>query len=116
MQSHATHCTPVSVPGVPTAMVSSASTSIFLSWSMPSGSMVERYEIVWQRVTSRECPDEGVGTVTITDGRTSYNIEGLEEGSNYSIVVIAINAAGSAVSHPVTRKTGETGEELTNTI
>ena len=87
----------MSVPGKPTLLVSS--TAISLSWSMPSGSVVERYELVWQKVTSRECPDEDIGSDIITDGRTSYNIVGLQGGSSYSIAM-----------------TRETGERSTNSI
>ena len=98
------------MPGTPTAVVSS--TSIYLAWSVPSGSVVESYEVVWERVTTRKCPDEDIGSTLITDGSTSYNIVGLEEGSSYSIVVTASNAAGSAVSESVTGSTGESGEGL----
>ena len=45
----------------------------------------------------------------ITGGSTSYTITRLEEDSNYTITVTATNAAGSAVSVPVTRMTREAG-------
>jgi len=84
-------------------------TTISLSWSVPSGS-VDSYMVTWKRDTSGECPLENRGNRTLTDGYFSYTIEQLEEDSNYTITLTAINAAGSAVSDPVTRLTREAGE------
>ena len=50
------------------------------------------------------------------DGSLSYTIEQLEEDSNYTITLTAVNAAGSAVSDPVTGLTREAGEGLTEII
>ena len=100
-------------PGQPSVTLSSTkANNISLSWSVPSGSVVDSYEVVWERNTSGECPDEDEGSATITDGSTSYTITGLEEDSSYTITVTATNAAGSAASDPVTGMTGETGEGL----
>ena len=88
---------------------SSTDTTSDVSWSIPSGSVVESYVVMWQRDTSRECPDEDISSTTITDGSLSYTIAGLEEDSSYTITVTASNVAGSAVSDPVTGMTGETG-------
>ena len=68
--------------------------------------------MMWERDTSKECPAVDVDSTTTTGGSTSYNISGLEEDSNYTITVTATNAAGSAVSVPVTTMTGEAGEGL----
>ena len=57
-----------------------------------------------------KCSDEDMGSTTITNGSTSYTIAGLEEDSNYTITVTAINAAGSAVSDPITGITEKAGE------
>ena len=85
-------------------------TSISLSWTS-AGSEVDSYEVMWQRDTSGECPDEDEDSISLTDGSTSYDIMGLEEDSSYSITVTASNAAGSsAVSNPVTAMTLEAGE------
>ena len=102
----------VAVPGQPSIIdISTTSTSISLSWSVPSGSVVTSYEVMWQIDTSVECSDEDEGSTTITDGSTSYEIMGLEEDSSYSLTVTAVNAAGSsAVSETVTAMTEEAGE------
>ena len=94
-------------------MDSTTATNISLSWTS-AGSVVDSYEVVWERDTSGECPDEDEGSVTITGG--SYTITGLEEDSNYTITVNATNAAGSAASEPVTAMTGEAGEGLTDMV
>ena len=84
-------------------------TSISLSWTS-AGSEVDSYEVMWQRDTSGECPDEDEDSISLTDGSTSYDILGLEEDSSYSTTVTASNAAGSAVSNMVTAMTLEAGE------
>ena len=84
---------------------STTATTISLSWSVPSGSVVESYEVTWER--------EGIrSSTTITDGSTSYNITGLEAEANYTITVAASNGAGSAVSDPVTGTTGRAGSMM----
>ena len=98
------------VPGQPSVSVgTTTSTSISLSWSVSSGSVVTSYEVMWQRDTSGECPDEDEGSTTISS--TILDIMGLAGISNYTISVTAVNAAGSsAVSETVTAMTEEAGE------
>ena len=99
------------VPAQPSLTVgTTTATSISLSWTS-AGSEVDSYEVMWQRDTSGECPDEDEDSISLTDGSTSYDIMGLEEDSSYSITVTASNAAGSsAVSNTVTAMTMEAGE------
>ena len=100
------------VPGQPNVNVqSTTATSISLSWTS-AGSEVGSYEVMRQRDTSGECPDEDEDSISLTDGSTSYDIMGLEEDSSYSITVTASNAAGSsAVSNTVTAMTLEAGKK-----
>ena len=88
---------------------STIATTISLSWTS-AGSVVDSYEVMWERGTSGECSDEDEGRATITDGSTSYTITGLEEDSRYIITVNATNDAGRAISVSVTEKTEEAGE------
>ena len=85
------------------------STSISLSWSVPSDSVVTSYEVMWQRDTSVGCSDEDEGSTTITGGSTSYEIMGLAGVSSYTISVTAVNAAGSSVVSEIAM-TEEAGE------
>ena len=66
--------------------------------------------MMWEKDPSGECSDVDEGSATITGGSINYTITGLEEDSNYIITVAATNAAGCAVSVPVTAMTGEAGE------
>ena len=77
------------------------------------GSLVHRYEVMWERDTSAgECPDVDKGNTTITDGSTSHTIMELEEDSTYIITVRASNAIGSSVSDSGSGVTGEAGKQL----
>ena len=75
--------------------------------------MVDSYEVMWQRDTSGDCPDEDEGSMSITDGSTSYMITGLEEDSSYSITVEAMNSIGMATSNTTTGMTQEASKQQT---
>ena len=96
---------PVLTAGTTTA------TTITISWTSV-GSEGVSYEIMWERDTSLKCTGfSDMGSTTITDGSTSYDITELEEDSTYSITVTTSNSAGSsAVSNTVTAMTMEAGE------
>ena len=86
----------LSAPGKPVISQGAITgTSITISWTVPSGSMVDSYEVVW---------DDGSDTVS---GATSYTIEGLEEGRTYTITVTATNVAGQTQSETFTASTTE---------
>ena len=94
----------------PSVNISSiTATSITLSWSVPSDPVVDSYEVMWQRDTSGECPDEDEGSTTITDGSTSYTITELEEDSTYSVTVTAVYSIGNVKSNMTVAKTPEAG-------
>ena len=86
-------------------------TSITISWTS-AGSEDVSYEVMWQTDDVGGCSGgSDMGSTTITDGSTSYDITELEEDSTYSITVTASNSAGSsAVSNTVTAMTMEAGE------
>ena len=97
-------------PDMPALVVgNTTATSISLSWSVPSGSEVDSYEVMWQRDTSGECPDEDMDSVTVSGITTSYTITDLEENSNYSIILRAVNMVGSAHSNTTTATTLDSG-------
>ena len=87
--------------------------TVSLSWTS-AGSVVDSYEVMWQRDTSGDCSDEDEGSMSITDASTSYMITGLAGVSSYSIAVTATNAAGSAASEPLTVMTTGAGKTTLN--
>jgi len=96
---------------MPSVVVASATaTTISLSWSVPYGSVVDNYQVMWQGDTSGNCSTGDVGSTAIADGSTSYQITGLQENSNFNISLIATNAAGSAVCDSITAMTEEASE------
>ena len=79
-------------------MTTITATSISLSWSIPSGSVVTSYEVMWRALSTND--DGGSGTSgSITS--TSYTIQELESNTVYSVTVTVTNAAGSTISHPI---------------
>ena len=97
-------------PPVLSVIESTAVTAISLFWTS-AGSVVDSYEVLWQRDNSGDCPDENHGSMSITDGSTSYMITGLEEDSSYSITVEAVNSIGMVTSNTATAMTQETGKQ-----
>ena len=93
-------------------VAATTATAIFLSWSVPSGSVVTSYEVMWQRDTSVGCSDEdeGSGTRNTNAISTGYGISGREEDSLYRITVTAVNSIASIVSDTVAAMTKEAGE------
>ena len=88
-----------------------SATSISLSWTS-AGSEVDSYEVMW---TSDECPDDvDEDSATITE--TSYIIEGLREGTGYTITVSATNSAGTSPSDSVTGETQELCKCIVRTL
>ena len=66
--------------------------------------------MMWQRDTSGECPDEDEDSVTITNGNsTSYTITDLEENSNYSIILRAMDMVGNVQSNTIFATTLDAG-------
>ena len=110
--------TPVPVPGQPSiSLDSTTATTISLSWSVPSGSVVTSYEVMWQKFSnagtsgSTTRAEDGVGASgEITNSSTSYTIEGLESGTFYSITVRVTNTAGSTDSPTVNVATSKEGK------
>ena len=86
-------------------------TTITITGTTPTGSVVTRFEVRWQRDASVGCSNVNQQSITVNGGFTSYTITGLEPGNRYTINVTASNAAGSGpVSNSITAMTTETSE------
>ena len=90
-------------------MVNVTTTSvIFLSWSVPDGSVVTSYEVEW---SSYQCQDdETEGSTTITDSSTNYTIMNLRPGTSYNVSATASNSAGDSPTATVTVETEKTSK------
>ena len=96
------------VPGQPSiTTVNPSTSSISLSWSVPDGSVVTSYEVMW---TSGECGGVLSNSTTITGSYTSHTISSLRGDTTYTIRVTVTNPAGSNTSNPMTGETRERGE------
>ena len=95
------------VPDLPVITVdSTTATSIIISGGVPSDSVADSYEVIWERDITVGCSNEDEGMTTSVG-----EIANLQEDSNYTITVTAFNSAGSsAVSNTVTAMTMEAGE------
>ena len=82
-----------------------ANTSVFLTWSIPSGSVVAFFEVKWYSDHCLSKLDEGRDIASNTS--TNYTIPHLGAGTSYNITVSAINSAGTSPSHTVTVDTEE---------
>ena len=76
-------------------VASTTATSISLSWTS-AGTVVDSYEVMWERDTSGECDDEDTNSTSLSGSSFSYTIQDLEEDSTYTITVSASNDIGSA--------------------
>ena len=87
------------MPGIPELQIHSAiADSIIFSWTVPSGSVVDRYQIIWEinqdpLVTFRE-------PSLLPVSFNNYTVTGLQGYGDaiVSITVTAYNSAGSATS------------------
>ena len=87
---------------------STTSNSIQISWT-GSCTVVDGYEVKWERDTTRECRDVKLVNTTITKDSTSYSITGLEEDSHYTITV-TVKKAGIAINSSIMGVTAEAGK------
>ena len=96
-------------PGQPTIHTNeTADTTVFFSWSVPSGSVVESYVLEW---SSNKCPGDEVENSTTMNGTlTNFTISNLRSDTNYSITINASNAAGNSTSKLLTVYTPVMGE------
>ena len=87
-------------------MITPSTSSISLSWSVPDGSVVTSYDVIW---TSGECGGMLNGSTTNTGSSLSHTITDLRGGTTYTITVTVINPAGSNTNYR-TGRTREHGE------
>ena len=84
----------ITVPDKPVILSNQTTeTTIFISWSVPSGSVVEQYEVEW---SSHQCSDGQVETVSRNS--SNFTVSNLWPETNYTISVSALNSVGRSTS------------------
>ena len=76
-------------------VISESPTSINLTWTQPGDEVVDSYEVSF----SYQGPCSGFNhtNTTTVDGTTrQYTLTGLQEFSNYTVTVVAVNDAGGS--------------------
>ena len=91
------HCFPVPVPVLSapniTMAVSQSPTSINLTWTQPEGEVVDSYEVSFS--FKRSCDGfNHTNTTTVAGTTRQYTLTGLQEFSNYTVTVVAVNGSG----------------------
>ena len=81
--------------------VSQSPTSISLTWTQPEGEDVDSYEVSFS--FQRSCDGfNHTNTTTVADTTRQFTLTGLQEFSNYTVTVVAVNGArrsgGSSVN------------------
>ena len=71
------------------------SNSFTITWTQPDGDVVDCYEITYYY--EGPCPGvtEGSGNVTVNGSAREYTVSGLQEFSNYTVILTAINTVGN---------------------
>ena len=91
-------------------VVSAMTTSIVISWTLIAGVVAEEYTISYSNTENTDCFTISQ-TVPITDGsEDSYNIEDLEEGTEYSISVSLIRGGAVTDMDNIKHSTTDAGE------
>ena len=78
---------------------SPTATTISLTWNMTGNIFIEIFEISYSYTVTTCTAPAGSGMVTISDGtRRSHTLNGLNEDSQYTITVTAINNQGQTMA------------------
>ena len=107
-------------PGAPEITLESASgDSLTVSWSVPSGTVVEMYELMWIIEGPQLQPVEIRNTVSSSTHRYSVPVLNMYENVTVVMTVTSVNAVGSSSSSPLTVhsdiiQSGPTSEETIN--
>ena len=88
-------------------------TYIDISGTVPSGSVMTGYYVMWYRDTSVGCSHLNNTTLRMDEQTIVTRVTNLEEGNRYTIAVKSFNLAGvsSESSNNITIMTQESGEK-----
>ena len=106
------------LPSPPTILnTSPQSTSITLTWSQPSGDVVDSYQISYS-YTIRVCGNlvMNAANISVANSSRMYSLTGLEENSDYTIFLTAINVNGSSPTVNTAIRTTLAGSYILNSL
>ena len=87
-------------PTIGVTAIATTARSITITWIHSTAIFIDRFEVTYS-YTVRRCspPISGSGTGSISDStRRSHTLSGLNEDSDYTITVRAINDVGSSMN------------------
>ena len=91
-------------------LVNHSSTKLGLSWTPPGNTSVENYKITYSYIGPCSVSPNVTMTIPGIAGDTSeHTVTGLQEFSNYSFVITAVNSEGEENSSIVTGSTLSAG-------
>ena len=91
--------------------ISSNATSIALTWTQSLGEVVDQYIIAYS-FTERDCGFSGSNSVRLSGLIRSYRqADGVQENSDYTVGIIAKNAAGNSTLIIASVTTAAAGNE-----
>ena len=98
-------------PSSPIVATSPQSTSITLTWSQSPGDVMDSYQISYS-FTIRGCGVEvgGDNVSTVNGSSREYTLTRLEENSDFTISITAMNGAGSSPPANTTARTLTNGK------
>ena len=87
-------------------------TSIFIDWTVVDGVVPTGFTVSFSNTDNTDCFTD-TSTTTITDGSArSYNIEDLQEGTEYTIIVSLLRGDEATDEDTVTQATDDARETL----
>ena len=95
-------------PSSPTTLASPSQspTSITLSWEQPAGDVVDRYDIVYTYLGGCSDYTQPENMAAVNDGAArEYTLQNLQEFSNYTLTITAVNYAGQSIQTKLTATT-----------
>ena len=102
--------TPASSP--PSSVTATShTTSIYLSWTQQDDDYIESFEITYSYQGPCSSGDPAPSNLTLNDNTTrNYTVTGLEEFSDYIIIITAVNRAGRNQKNISTKTLAEGNE------
>ena len=105
---------PAPSPSAPVINVITRTTSLRFTWTQPEGEIVSHYVIAASYVG--DCPEINDVFQGSTFPNTTLDFSDLQEYSNYSLSVSAVNGAGSSETSTLVATTLSTGKHTNTTL